>query len=140
MSGGRGNIKPSDNPKPFLKGNKAALKWDYKALVELGEELIEWMQKPENITINSFLAHKGMWKQQYARLRKRCTTLNVFHARAKTMQEAKINEGALKGDLDSGYSRFMGINHHGMTSERVKSENKNDNTTKVEVVDYSKGD
>lgn len=140
MAGGKGNIRPEDNPKPFKKGNKASLKWTYEKMAELGEQLIEWMQDDNNLTIKSFLAHKGLWRQQYDKLRKRCTTLNVYHARAKMIQGAKLDELALKREIDGTYAKFLGVNYHGMTSDKVKSENKNDNKETIQIIDFSKGD
>lgn len=149
MSGGHGKIKPSDNPKPFKKGNKAAEKWTEEKSLSLGEDLISWLlekheegelkgQYKQNKYVEEFLVmEKGLGPDTINYLKNKFSTFSVLYARAMNIQKIKLIKDSVDGKAKERITQFILTNNHGMTE---KVENKNDNTNTHHIIDFSKGD
>jgi hypothetical protein len=124
MPGGNGNIKPSDNPAPFLKGNKAAEKWTKEIADTFANELIEWLSEKftdnegnekdkGNIFIIDFLAERKMPPKIISYLARKFTTFDTVMEIAKNIQEAKLVKYGVADRLNASMTKFCLINHHG---------------------------
>ncbi|MBA7486862.1 hypothetical protein ES707_22424 [subsurface metagenome] len=124
MPGGNGNIRPSDNPVPFLPGNKAAEKWTQKDADRFAYELIEWLSEKftdqegnekdkGNIFIIDFLAEKKYPGRIIRYLSDKFTTFRPLIEIAKNIQEAKLVKYGVADRLNASMTKFCLINHHG---------------------------
>lgn len=127
MAGGDKNIKPSDNPKPFKEGNKAAEKWTESDALTLGKDLIDWMNKDENNYLyEKFLVKKGLYTSVIAYLSKKYTTFSNLIEEAANIQKIKLIEKGLERHHDSTLTKFLLMNNHGMLDKPKQEEQTED--------------
>jgi len=119
MPGGNKNIKPEDG-KQFQKGNKAAEKWTKKKSLELGDQLLDWLDEIDdegkdkgNIFVIDFLASKRLDKNIPGYLANKFTSFRELLEIARTIQEAKLIKYGVADRLNASMTKFCLINHHG---------------------------
>lgn len=139
MPSGNGNIRPSDNPKPFKKGDKAAEIWTKKIAEQLVNDLIDWMNETDkdgkdkgNIFIIDFLGSRRLCKSTAAYLAKKFTTFSNLLEIAKTIQEAKLLKYGIADRLNASMTKFVLINHHGYYDKKLI-----DHSNKGEKFDFN---
>lgn len=116
-------------------GNKNAEKWTEEELLEVGNKLLIWMQKPDNVFFEKFLLLEfDIYGSFLATYKNKYQSFSKLIEKAKKLQEMKMCEGGLKKDFDSAITKFCLINNHGYTSERTINENKNIEQGKIEIV------
>ena len=115
--------------------NTNAEKWTEEELLEVGNKLLTWMQKPDNIFFEKFLLLEfDIYGSFLATYKSKYDSFSKLLDKAKKLQEFKLSEGGLKKDFDGGVTKFCLINNHGYTSERTVNENKNTEQGKIEIV------
>lgn len=121
MPGGKGNIRPGDNPKQFKPGNKAAEKWTEKKALELGNQLIVWMKEKDQEGNDKghifyeefFVLEKNYYLELPSYLSRKFTTFLKLIGIARTIQEAKLLKYGVADRLNVSLVKFCLINHHG---------------------------
>lgn len=91
-------------------------------LKELGEGLIEWIQKPENIFCKGYFAPKGILWAMVHKLGARSPMFKAYLDQAKEIQEDKlVSESYFKDkNRDGNHARFILARHHkGEWEEKV---------------------
>lgn len=133
MPGGKGNIKPSDNPKPFKKGDKAAEQWTEERALELANELIEWLNEKDengedkkNMFFEEFLViEKDLYPELIKYLCGKFSTFFKLIEKAKKIQEIKLVKYGVKDSLNATMTKFVLTNHHGWTDRKEENTNQN---------------
>jgi len=116
-------------------GNKNAEKYTEEVLLEIGNKLLSWMQRPDNIFFEKFLLLEyDLYNSFLADYKDKYPSFSKLIDKARKLQEFKLSEGGLKKDFDGGVTKFCLINNHGYTSERTVNENKNVEQGKIEIV------
>ena len=135
MPGGKGNIKPSDNPKPFKKGNKAAEKWTEELALKFGNSLIIWMnQEDENVFFEEFIymnKHEEFPKittDTPSYLASKYSTFSDLLTIAKKIEEFKLKKYSAFNKLNPQICKFLLSAQYGYT-EKIAT----DNTLKADV-------
>jgi len=90
------------------------VKWTEEALVELGSELLLWMEKEENIFFEKFLLQKGLYRELVYQYQDKFPSFLSLVKRAKEMQELKLSEGGLTRKHDNATSIFLLKAKHGL--------------------------
>ena len=135
MPGGKGNIRPSDNPKPFKKGNKAAEKWTEELALKFGNSLIIWMNKEdENVFFEEFIymnKHEEFPKittDTPSYLASKYSTFSDLLTIAKKIEEFTLKKFSAFNKLNPQICKFLLSAQYGYT-EKTST----DNTLKADV-------
>lgn len=106
--------KPAKRPggKP---GNKNAEKWTEKEALEIGNELIAWMQvdNPDNIFFEKFLFQRGLYRDVISYLSEKYESFSELIKRATDLQELQLKSQAIANRTNSAITIFCLINNHG---------------------------
>ncbi len=145
MPGGKGNIRPEDNPKPFVKGHKYNEKWTEKKALELGNELIEWLNEVDengndkgNILFNEFLYLKNnLHPSLISKLKKKFSTFAKLLEHAKKIQETKIVKYGLAERLNVNMAKFVLSAKHNYTEKQEIKQTGNE-ILKIEITKEDK--
>ena len=140
-------------------GNKNADKWTEKKALELGQKLLDWLDKPAeyhrnyktgerkleeiNLFVVEFFARQGLYKDIVYKLRNKFKSFGDLYAQAKLIQEYKLNRHGIIGDLNPIMSKFCLTNHHNYSErlenkenpEQFKQKQKNQNENTKEIID-----
>ena len=126
MPGGRGNIKSSDNPKPFLKGNKAAEKWTEEEALRLADGLINWMkEEDENIFYDDYLflvvdesKFRGkIYPDLIRHLSNKFSTFSDRIVKAAKIEETKLKKFGSFDKLNASMTKFLLSANYGYTEK-----------------------
>lgn len=136
MPGGKGNIRPSDNPKPFQKGNKFAEDWTEEKALLFGQKLIDWLNaEDENIFFEEFIfmtKHGNDFPklivQTPSYLAKKFTTFANLLDEAKKIEEIKLKKYSAFNKINPQICKFLLSAQYGYT-EKIAT----DNTLKADV-------
>jgi len=114
MPGGKGNIKPEDNPKPFTSDYQPEETWTEERAIELGNELILWQkEEASHIFWDEFLViEKGYYEELIAYLCTKFTTFLKLVNKAKKIQEIKLKKYGTADKLNASMTKFVLINNH----------------------------
>ncbi len=121
MPGGKGNIKPSDNPKPFKEGDQAAEIWTEEMALEIGHKLIEWQKETDdegrdtgNIFYEEFFVLiNDYYPELPSYLSRKFTKFTKLIERAKKIQEIKLLKYGVADRLNASMTKFCLTNNHG---------------------------
>lgn len=102
-------------------GNKNALKWSDSDLIQIGEELLKWMNQDQNIWFEKFLMSKGLYRDFVSDRAENCKSFAELIKKAKQMQEARIAEFALHNKINTTMSIFLLKNNHGYRDRQEHS-------------------
>jgi len=94
-------------------GNKNAEKWPKEDLIQIGEELLEWMSQDQNIWFEKFLMSKGLYRDFVSDRSVNCKPFAELIKKAKQMQESRIAEFALYNKINTTMAIFLLKNNHG---------------------------
>jgi len=105
MSKGYKKIKPEDNPKPFIEGNKAAEKWTKEEAIKIMNQILHNSIKDNKILClqDAYLSVNMMNSTFYYLLDK----FDVLGNYKKDIQDiiiSRINKQALKGQFNAASS------------------------------------
>jgi len=114
MPGGKKNIKPSDNPKPFTSEYQPEEKWTEQKALNLGNELITWMKSNAvNLFWEEFLyIENDYYSDLISYLCGKFTTFSKLIERAKKIQEIKLKKYGTADKLNASITKFVLINNH----------------------------
>lgn len=147
MPGGRGNIKPGDNPKPFTKdyNRKDFEIWTEKEIHKKLDELTEWLMETVDIKDKKgnviktedagncfylyFLYKNGLYKDWIRYVRKKFDSVNERMKEIDEIQELKLQYLATYGITKEHMTFRVLMNKHGWR-EKSESVNKNENKFK----------
>ena len=137
MPGGDKNIKPSDNPKPFKKGNKAAEVWTEEKALELGQGMLDWFKADKmNIYFEEFIVEvKDLHPDITSYLASKFTTFSDLLQKCYAIRKRKVMQYSTFGDANASMAKFDLINNHDMVSE--KTQNVNQNETIITEIDWT---
>lgn len=106
--------KPTKRPggKP---GNTNAEKWTEKEALEIGNELIAWLQtdNPDNIFFEKFLVGRGLYRSAVTFLSEKYESFSELIKKAKQLQELNIEALSITNQINVPISIFVLKNHHG---------------------------
>lgn len=125
--------KNLENRVKFKKGNKSAEKWTEEIALELGEEMIEWLNEVNdqgedkgNMFFREFLViKKGLYTTVINHLMNKFPSFSNLMDTAKEIQEIKLVKYGVADRLNATMTKFVLTNNHGYSE---KSENINTNT------------
>jgi hypothetical protein len=134
MPGGKGNIRPEDG-KQFSSTYQPKEKWTEKKALELGNEMIEWLNEVDkegndvgNILFEEFLViKKGLYGNLIDYLKEKFTSFLRLYQIAKKTQEIKITKYGLADRLNASMAKFVLATSHGK-SEKKTEEKESDKT------------
>ena len=145
MPGGKGNIRPSDNTKPFLKGNKYAEIWNEELALQFGNDLLQWMiEADENIFFDDFIYlvdHKGKYKinaDTPSYLAGKFSTFAELYEKCKQIEKIKLKKFSAFDKLNAGIAKFLLSAEYGL-SEKVTNINNNTNIPLMNIDPLSDG-
>ena len=148
MPGGKGNIRPEDNPKPFEKGNNYAEKWNEEDALKLGNHLIEWMrQSDENIFFDEFLflvvdesEYRGkIYADLIAYLSKKYSTFFDLIKIAAKIEETKLKKFSIFDKLNATMTKFVLMNCHKWSDKTEQTvDDKRDKTIEITIKESEK--
>lgn len=100
-------------------GNKNAEKWTEEKAMEIGRELIAWLEKggPDNIFFEKFLVGRGLYRDMVVFLSEKYRSFSEVIKKAKQLQELNINTLAITNQVSVPISIFMLKNHHNYTDK-----------------------
>jgi len=112
------------------------IKWTEKKALALGEELLEWMKKEENIWLNTFLVQeKGLYPQIISELSEKYDSLSEAIKKAKAIQEGKVVKNALTHNYNATMSIFLLKNNFGWKDKTEQEvEHKGVESIKIDIV------
>ena len=107
--------------KKFSSTYQPPEKWTEKKALELGEELIEWLNEIDengddvgNTLYEEFLIiNKGLYNEILSYLGKKFPSFLKLLERAKKIQEIKLHKYGLADRLNASIVKFSLINNHG---------------------------
>ena len=146
MPGGKGNIKPSDG-KQFSSTYQPKEKWTEKKALELGEEMINWLNETDvdgkdmgNVLFEEFLIiKKKLYPEIIAYLKDKFTSFLKLYKIARKTQEVKISKYGLSRSMDSSMCKFLLSATHGLT-EKTEVAEKSEVVISKETINLIKGE
>lgn len=148
MPGGKGNIKPSDNKKPFTKdyNGKDFAKWTEEVVHQILDELEDWLleEKPilnnekevvatvdkGNVFYREFLFKKKLFADWMSYVQSQFSTVAERFKYIDSIQEHKLQKLAFEGKGKENITKFILTNKYDW---REKSDQKVDQTlTQIE--------
>ena len=128
MPGGKSNIKPSDNPKPFIEGYQVAEIWTEEKAIELGKEMLDWLKADElNVYIDEFIVElKDLSPNIPKYLSNKFSTFSDLYEKCKAIKKRKLLKHSTYGTGTNGnyananMAKFDLINNHDMVSDNSK--------------------
>lgn len=151
--GGKGGIKPSDNPKPFTKTYNGAdfEKWTEEKIHTILDSLEEWLTKTKpiygedkitiigevdagNVFYREFLFQERLFDDWITYVQKRYTTVSKRMERINAIQEHKLQKLSFEGKGKENITKFILQNKYNW---REKTDNKNDNDVNVKPFNIS---
>lgn len=152
MAGGKGKIKPEDNPKPWVKGRVPHnYTWTEAKILEVLDDLEQWLLEEEeifddkkqkfiivdagNCFFKEFLYKRGLMDSWISRYTDRFTTVRERIADIQRLQEFKLQLLAATGKQKEGITKFILQNKHGW-AEKTENKNENNNINWNEVRTY----
>ena len=95
------------------------LKWTEEKVLQLGEELIEWLKSHEdNVWFERFLyEEKDLYPQFISEMVEKYPKFSELIKRAKKIQEGKIVDGSFKHNLNPTMAIFVLKNHYQYTDK-----------------------
>ena len=119
MSGGKGNIKPSDG-KQFSKDYQPEEKWTEKKAIQLGEDMIVWLKEKNedeedkgNLFFEEFLViEQDLYPELISYLSLKFTSFSKLIEKAKKIQELKLIKYGVGDRLNATMTKFVLTNHH----------------------------
>lgn len=141
MAGGRGKIRPEDG-KQFSSEYQPEEKWTEKRALELGNELLDWMNEVDengedkgNMFVDEFFViKKRMYETLPNYLVRKFTSFSRLYNTAKKTQEVKLVKYGVGDKLNATMTKFVLTNNHGY-SERSEV---NSEVKLSSGIDYSK--
>lgn len=135
MPGGKGNIKPKDG-RQFSSKNQPPEKWTEKTSMELGDDLIDWLNAKDNegndkgnIFFEEFLIiERKLYPELISYLSEKFTSFFKLIEKAKKIQEIKLVKYGVGDRLNATMTKFVLTNHHGY---KEKSENEQSGEIKI---------
>jgi hypothetical protein len=100
-------------------------KYDEPGLQVLGDELVKWMKKPNNIWLKKFAILKGFPASYFSRFKKRSEHFKEAYQKAKDIQESKLVIGVLRKRYSPSFVKFILKNEAGWkdkVEETIKEE------------------
>lgn len=88
---------------------------------EIADEMLEWMQKKENLWLKNFFSEKKIVHSMVDKFKIKSPYFQEKYELAMQVQEGKIVVGSLHRKFDQGMSKFALMNNHGWVN---KNENK----------------
>lgn len=154
MPGGKGNIKPSDNPKPFTKDNYYdSTKWNEETIHNILDDLEAWLWEEEaildkegtvvgmkdkgNCFYKDFLYRRGLYDNWISNYRNKYTTVSDRLSNIDKIQEHKLQLLAATGKQKEGITKFILQNKYDW-KEKSQNENVNKNIEWNETKTYKK--
>lgn len=120
--------KPKDGSK---NPGGRPIKWTSKALVDVGEDLIKWMNaKPENLFFQEYLNGIGLYANFLSDYQGECKGFSQLVKNARDIQEQKLWKYGVANKLNPALTIFALKNNHGATD---KVENKTEFSGELEV-------
>jgi len=103
-----------ENDGKFEVGNKAAEKWTLESAMELGNELIAWMEEDQrnNIFFKEFLLSKDIYSTVLNYLTEKYEPFSKLIKKATEIQEMKIVKYSIDNKLQPTMSIFVLKNKH----------------------------
>ena len=102
------------------------VKWTEEALIQLGNELIEWLsvegEPGENVFFGEFLIKRGFYNDLINKYTSESKAFFEIIQTAKKIQEYKLAKGGLTGKHRDAMSIFLLKNYHNM-ADRVEQSN-----------------
>ena len=149
MPGGNKNIKPQDG-KQFSSTYQPPEKWTEKKALELGEEMIEWLNEIDsdgqdigNTLFEEFLViKKRLYPEIIAYLKGKFSSFLNLYVLAKKIQEVKMSKYGLADRMNPGMCKFLLSATHGLTEKtEIKTINKTDLSkfTYEQLLEITKG-
>ncbi len=119
MAGGKGKIKPEDG-KQFSSDYQPERKWNEKKSLELGNELISWLNEKDddgndkgNIFFEEFIViEKNLYPQLITYLMDKFSSFSKLIGKAKKIQEIKLVKYGVADRLNATMTKFVLTNHH----------------------------
>lgn len=135
MAGGKSNIKPSDNPKPFSKGNKAAEIWTEEKALELGNEMLEWFKREKlNIYFEEFIVEiRDLSPDLPSYLSNKFTTFAELMDKCYAIRKRKLLQYSTFDGANATMAKFDLINNHDMVSEKNEVDQKNSGDLTINI-------
>ena len=139
MPGGKGNIKPSDNPKPFSKGNKVAEKWTEEEALIFGNDLLDWMLvDDENIFFDDFIYlqdHTGKYVGEIsstlpAYLSNKFSTFSNILNKCRQIEKTKLKKFSAFDKINVSIAKFLLSAEYGL-SEKTEQKKEVEKTIKI---------
>lgn len=119
MPGGNKNIDGKVDGKQFSKDYQPAEKWTEEKALEMGQELLDWLDIPtiegeaNNVFIDDFLyIEKGYYTTLFNYLMKKFSSVSSLHKVAKKKQEMKLAKLGLTSKFNPAITKFVLTNHH----------------------------
>jgi hypothetical protein len=96
------------------------VKWTEEKILQLGEELIEWLKADEdNIWFERFLyEEKDLYPQLIGEMKDKYPKFAELIKKAKKIQEGKIVDGSFKHSLNPTMAIFVLKNHYQYTDKQ----------------------
>jgi hypothetical protein len=147
MPGGKGQIRPSDNKKPFTKNYNGSnfVKWTEKKVHSILDELEEWLFEEielfdekgvllgktdkGNCFYLDFLYKKKLYNSWISYVKDKYTTVSYRMEDFDKIQEHKLQLLAAKGAQKEGITKFILTNKYNWVD---KAENKTEHSGSVE--------
>ena len=119
MAGGNKNIQPEDG-KQFSSEYQPQEKWTEKKAVQLGEDLIDWLNKKDkddeddgNIFFEEFLViERDLYPTLISYLTEKFSSFSKLISKAKKIQELKLVKYGVFDKLNATMTKFVLTNHH----------------------------
>lgn len=100
--------------------------WTEKALIKLGEDLINWLSKgPENVFQKDFLLPKGLYEDLISDHIKDYKSFADLIKKANEIEKHKFCKNALNNAYNTAMAIFVAKNNFGMV-DKVESYNTHD--------------
>lgn len=123
--GGYGGIRPEDG-KQFSKDYQPEEKWTEKRALELGNELLDWMNEVDedgedkgNMFVDEFfVVKKRMYETLPNYLASKFSSFSRLYATAKKTQEVKLVKYGVGDRLNATMTKFVLINNHGWVDRK----------------------
>lgn len=113
MGKGKTSEKVRDDKGRFLPGNNLAGKWSEGKALNLGKQLIEWMNEDQsNFWIKDFLIEHEIYKSVISYLSEKYPRFSEYIARAKEIESSRIQKFALMNQLNTGMAQWVLSVHH----------------------------
>jgi hypothetical protein len=114
---------------PAPKGNQFGLRnkggrpeeYTDEFLEKEAEAFLEWSKNSNNLLFKNFALERGYSPEYLSRFAKKNEEFRQAYERAKSWQEVKLVEGALRNKLNANFAKFLLINAHGWSNGQYVS-------------------